>query len=119
MKDFKKKGGFAKKSFGSRPSYGPKRGPSFGFGARGSDGPVERHQATCNECGNKCEVPFRPNGKKPVYCRDCYKGKEETPSHASPRTHSRESFAPPADVAKQLELLNIKVDRLIKAVEGR
>nr|WP_255668574.1 CxxC-x17-CxxC domain-containing protein [Methanocella sp. CWC-04] len=30
------------------------------------------HKATCSDCGNECQVPFRPNGSKPVYCNDCF-----------------------------------------------
>ncbi len=77
MKDFKKSFG-PKKSFGTRASYAASRGPRS-FGSRG-DAPTEMHQATCNECHKLCEVPFRPNGKKPIYCRDCFKGKEEQPT---------------------------------------
>ena len=29
-------------------------------------------QATCSECGNKCEVPFRPTSGKPVLCSTCF-----------------------------------------------
>ncbi|MCX6665043.1 MAG: hypothetical protein NT038_03130 [Euryarchaeota archaeon] len=35
-------------------------------------GPREMHKATCAECGKETEVPFKPDGSKPVYCRDCY-----------------------------------------------
>ncbi len=35
-------------------------------------GPREMHKATCSECGNECEVPFKPTEGKAVYCRDCY-----------------------------------------------
>ena len=34
--------------------------------------PREMHKATCADCGKECEVPFKPDGSKPVYCRDCY-----------------------------------------------
>ena len=40
--------------------------PSGGFGG-GS-----MHKATCAECKKECEVPFKPSGDRPVYCRDCY-----------------------------------------------
>ena len=30
------------------------------------------HKATCAECGQETEVPFEPDGERPVYCRDCY-----------------------------------------------
>ncbi len=35
-------------------------------------GPREMHKATCADCGQECEVPFKPREDKPVYCRDCY-----------------------------------------------
>ena len=41
------------------------------FGGRSSDRPT-MHKATCSNCGKECEVPFRPTGSKPVYCRDCF-----------------------------------------------
>jgi len=28
--------------------------------------------ATCAECGTDTEVPFKPRGDRPVYCRECY-----------------------------------------------
>jgi len=47
-------GKFGKKSFGGRDSR-PKM-----------------HDATCNKCGKRCQVPFRPTGERPVYCSDCF-----------------------------------------------
>lgn len=44
-----------------------------GGGFRGNFGDREMHKATCSECGNECEVPFKPTEGKPVYCRDCYR----------------------------------------------
>ncbi len=35
----------------------------------------QMHEAVCDECGRKCEVPFRPSGDKPIYCSDCFKSK--------------------------------------------
>ena len=32
----------------------------------------EMHTVTCAECGNEAQVPFKPDGKRPVYCKDCY-----------------------------------------------
>jgi len=32
----------------------------------------EMHKATCADCGKECEVPFKPDGSRPVYCRECY-----------------------------------------------
>ncbi|TRO48623.1 DNA-directed RNA polymerase, partial [Candidatus Bathyarchaeota archaeon] len=29
----------------------------------------ELHKAVCSECGQECEVPFKPDPNRPVYCR--------------------------------------------------
>ncbi len=34
-------------------------------------------RATCANCGNKCEVPFKPSGDKPVLCRECFGNKNQ------------------------------------------
>ena len=36
-------------------------------------GPREMHKATCSECGEECEVPFKPTEGKPVRCSECFK----------------------------------------------
>jgi CxxC-x17-CxxC domain-containing protein len=44
-----------------------------GYESRGYDrGPRELFSATCASCGREAQVPFRPNGMKPVYCSDCF-----------------------------------------------
>ena len=30
------------------------------------------HTAVCSECGSECEVPFKPDPHRPVYCRACW-----------------------------------------------
>jgi CxxC-x17-CxxC domain-containing protein len=32
----------------------------------------EMHKAVCADCGQECEVPFKPDGTRPVYCRECF-----------------------------------------------
>lgn len=53
-----------------------KRSGGPGFGKRNSRrderSNTEMFQATCDECGNSCEVPFKPTSGKPVYCSDCF-----------------------------------------------
>lgn len=39
----------------------------------------EMHKVTCSDCGQETEVPFKPDGSRPVYCRDCYQ------KHKKPR----------------------------------
>lgn len=45
-----------------------------GYGNRDS-GRNTMYKATCAECGNDCEVPFRPSSGKPVFCSSCFEGK--------------------------------------------
>lgn len=61
-------------------SGGFKGGKRFGGGQswdRGTDSrgfaKPELHNATCADCGNACQVPFKPNGRKPIYCSNCFK----------------------------------------------
>ena len=30
------------------------------------------HKAVCTDCGKKCEVPFKPDPNRPVYCKTCW-----------------------------------------------
>ncbi len=47
-------------------------------GFRRDFGPREMHKVTCSECGQECEVPFKPKEGKPVFCRDCYAKKKKS-----------------------------------------
>lgn len=35
------------------------------------------HSATCTECRKSTEVPFVPDGKRPVYCKECFKNRSK------------------------------------------
>lgn len=54
------------------------RGGGGGYGGgRGGYGSYDRPQrqlfdAVCASCNVHTQVPFEPNGSKPVYCRDCF-----------------------------------------------
>ncbi len=41
----------------------------------------EMHSVTCSECKKETEVPFKPDGQRPVYCRECFQ------SHKKPRDY--------------------------------
>jgi CxxC-x17-CxxC domain-containing protein len=48
------------------------------------------HKVICAECKKECEVPFRPTGDRPVYCRDCFgKRKASAPFNESADSRSR------------------------------
>lgn len=60
-----------------KQQQGGGRGSFGGGGNRGGYGSTQREMfpATCAECGNSTTVPFKPNGEKPVYCKDCYQNR--------------------------------------------
>jgi len=29
--------------------------------------------AVCSDCGQPCQVPFKPTEGRPVYCRECFR----------------------------------------------
>ncbi len=110
------RGGFQKKSWG-----GDDRGRS----------PVTMHRAVCADCGQSCEVPFRPVGDKPVFCNNCFGGKKEGGDRGGDRRDREprrefndrpsQSFAKPAsdtgELKKQMSEISMKLDRLALAIE--
>jgi len=100
MKNFQSGGRGKERGFNGRSSFGgDKRGaPSFGGrndrGDRRESG-AEMFTATCSTCGKSCEVPFKPTGDRPVFCRDCFGRKDEgynrnTPSDIPKREARRD-----------------------------
>lgn len=67
---------FAEKGFTNEPGRCPEcravrrqnRNNTSGFGRR----PREMFSTICATCGQETQVPFKPSGDRPVYCRDCY-----------------------------------------------
>ena len=58
------------RSGGRSGGYGGRdRGSGFG---RRDDRPREMFDAKCADCGNDCQIPFKPKDDRPVYCRDCF-----------------------------------------------
>ena len=58
----------------SRRDSGSTNFSGFGSFDRGRfhSSPRDMHKATCADCGNECEVPFKPKEGRPVYCKECY-----------------------------------------------
>lgn len=116
-------GGFRGGNGGQRSNYSNK-----GWGGDRDRGEVSMHHATCSECGNDCQVPFRPTGSKPVYCNDCFgskkgagKGRDFGGRPAKREFDSKSFSAKPAgvsdEVKKQLNEINSKIDRLFTMME--
>lgn len=39
----------------------------------GAAGDRPMFDVVCDQCGQPTKVPFKPNGMKPIYCRDCFR----------------------------------------------
>ena len=107
-------GGSRNKSGGRERSGGRDLGRSSGrssgrFGGRDSGRsrtPREMHEVTCDKCGKRCEVPFKPTSSKPVYCSDCFKKDEHF-----------ESKNKPDQFTKEFDQINRKLDKILEALE--
>ena len=64
---------------------------------------VQMYSATCDKCGARCEVPFKPSGSKPVYCSDCFRKGDKF-----------ESKNP--EYNKEFDIINEKLDRILEAL---
>ncbi len=125
MGDFKKRGGFGGGNFGGgdRPRFNRPGNREFRQ--------TQMFDTTCAECHKPCQVPFRPNGEKPVYCNYCFGKNKAGGAGEYPRKDTQSggfvkkdfSSAPAArtsfdggqmnDIKKQLEGLNSKLDKLV------
>ena len=98
MRDFKRNRGF-----GGRDSER--------FDRRNSSRPRnfehEMHEVTCDKCGKRCEVPFKPSGGKPVYCSECFRNND----NFGPRATS------PNPSSGELDQINKKLDKILKALK--
>ncbi|MDI6711054.1 MAG: zinc-ribbon domain containing protein [Thermoanaerobacterales bacterium] len=69
---------YAEKGFSNEPGRCPdcraaRKQQRNSFGGGYDRGSREMFKAICAECGAETEVPFRPSGDRPVYCRDCFR----------------------------------------------
>lgn len=158
MSEFKKSGGFRKGNQGhgfnrhgssDRPHFPGGKGGFSHSGNRdrgergGRDGsrPTQMFSAVCSECNRACEIPFRPTGERPVFCKDCfdkkrgspqgnYERRETPPRNFPQRDHGDQRDFTPAssprpqedkridELKQQLYAVNKKLDTILKIMEG-
>lgn len=140
MKSFSRAGKFGKKNSNGPERVDSKRPSRGGFNrseARDSGRPPfskQSHKATCDKCGSACEVPFRPTGSKPIYCRDCFRtmegsespmprqfGKREYPGSRHTDNFKKSEYpesANPDLFRRELEQINFKLDKILRALEN-
>lgn len=103
-KCFENQGGPSSRKDNSRRDRGRDR--SF---SRPNSRDREMHQAICDECGEKCEIPFKPSSDKPIYCSNCFSKKNEGNSRRGGRGD---------DFGKQLQAINEKLDEILQTLSS-
>jgi CxxC-x17-CxxC domain-containing protein len=93
MNNFKSGGGFGGRKGGSDFPRRDSGGRDFNRDRGGNSfaRPTTMYQAVCADCGQPCEVPFKPSGDRPVYCSNCFKSKDVS----SPRQFGAREFSKP------------------------
>jgi CxxC-x17-CxxC domain-containing protein len=89
-------------------------------GRRDFDKPQIMHQAVCSNCGKTCEVPFKPNGSKPVFCRECFQANRTGDSSRRPSFEDRRPqnntpilIPQQPNYKEQLDAMNSKLDKIM------
>jgi CxxC-x17-CxxC domain-containing protein len=109
----------------SRDSDRPR---TFGTKESRSGNGFKLHEAICDKCGNKCDLPFEPTGNKPIYCRSCFRGtKSESGSGSfeprrfndrkNDRYEDKQESNMPSASSDELEQINRKLDKIMKALK--
>ena len=73
------------KSYSQRPPRPFDRSPRHDRERQGN-GPRERTftRVVCSDCSKECEIPFKPSGGRPVYCKECFsKRRKDSPFNAN------------------------------------
>lgn len=128
-----------------RGGFGRRDSERSNFNDRGNSGRGDDRQmfpAVCDNCGKDCEVPFRPNGSKPVFCNDCFRkmggndreensdrfefrsnnpreNRSDRPEKKDfPRVESRpQNSLNEAYIKQQFDVLNTKMNKIMEALE--
>ena len=77
------------------------------------------HKATCAECGEVCEVPFRPSGDKPVYCSKCFESRRGGGDRVPRKDFGPQNFVKGGsneEIKRQFETISNKLDQLIHSL---
>lgn len=112
------------KPYAKKKSYGHKNKHRNEYGEKNRTRPSS-FAATCAKCGSNCQVPFKPNGRKPVHCSKCFDqfGPSESIApksgfgRGSGRKDNMQVSNENAEVVRQLKQLNEKFDMLLDAIE--
>lgn len=69
-------------------------------------------QAVCADCKKSCEVPFRPSGERPTYCKECYSQRKNSGKPSQPQQSGGSSGFPVME-KRQLKVVSNGVGRTV------
>ncbi len=77
--------------------------PLQGSAQGNSRGRRERilHKTVCADCQKDCEVPFKPTGERPVYCKECF-SKRKSSRAGKPPVDPLPEAAPVAEIPEEV-----------------
>ena len=77
---------------------------------------AEMYDATCASCGMDCEVPFKPNGRKPVLCHSCFR-KSDGEAPERPERSERPRERREGGNSDPLEIIIEKLDAILRVLK--
>jgi CxxC-x17-CxxC domain-containing protein len=86
---------------------------------------IELTTVVCAKCGKSCEIPFKPKGDRPVYCRNCFRtegGSEDGEGSRFNKFKPKEKFNDRLSSRSEsspelLAEINRKLDKILEALE--
>lgn len=89
---------------GVRPPLKPSFQQPFNAHVQGRERQNDPHQgrpmyrATCADCKKECELPFKPTGDRPVYCKECFRQRKVSNTLKGGADHRPKALPPAQEV---------------------
>ncbi|MCB9799192.1 MAG: hypothetical protein H6757_00355 [Candidatus Omnitrophica bacterium] len=49
------------------------------------------YKTVCADCSKECEVPFKPTGERPIYCKECFSKRKSSKKQPVTQPHHKTS----------------------------
>ncbi len=74
---------------GNFTSFGKKK---FADNTR-TNSQTQKYSATCTQCGQHCQIPFKPTEGRPVYCSNCFALQQNDDSQTDTKKSFKSDFS--------------------------
>ena len=100
--------------FGHSPNYGSQRSKGAGNFERHEARETQMFETICSDCGDACEVPFKPTHGKSVLCNACFKG---VPKNDTAQTNRLAHDTGVEELKEIVNELALKVDKVLTLLQ--